>query len=119
MMKKRAPALGLAILLALTGCAEQPAANSAQPAASKTVCLPTYMIDRTTIPDDSTILFHMRDGKVWKNSLPYPCVGLKIQNGFAYVTSIDEICSNLQTIRVLREQTVCMLGAFTPFEPAK
>jgi len=120
MMRVIVPVLGLAALLATAGCAEQTAATAPaadQAATHNSVCLQTVMIDHTSIPDDNTILFHMRDHKVWKNTLPFSCPGLKIEGGFEYETRIDEICSNLQTIRVLRERSVCMLGAFTPYEP--
>jgi Family of unknown function (DUF6491) len=124
MMKVLALAFGLAALLAAAGCAEQPgpAATTVATPATEThnsVCLQSVLIDHTSIPDDNTILFTMRDGKIWKNSLPYSCPGLKIQGGFAYETHIDEICSNLQTIRVLRQGSFCLLGAFTPYEAPK
>ena len=87
----------------------------------KSICIRSYEIDHTEIPDDSTILFHMRDHKIWKNTLIDRCVGLKINNrGFTYSPTLpgtDEICSNLQTIRVNDTGQVCLLGAFTPVEP--
>lgn len=66
-----------------------------------TVCLQGYLIAHTDIPDDSTILFVMKDGAVWQNTLQYPCFGLKFQHSFKYATPTDQICANKQTIRVL------------------
>jgi hypothetical protein len=104
--------LTLAVISGL--CALSLPASAAGP-----TCLQIVRIDHTTIPDDSTILFHMRDGSIWKNSLPTPCVGLRIENGFGYDTATDDICSNLQTIRVLRHGSICTLGTFTPYERPK
>ncbi len=87
------------------------------------VCIPTSEIHHTEIPDDSTILFHMKGGKIWKNSLNFPCFNLKFQGGFQYTTDYDEICANQQSIRVLqpgvgrRLGAACTLGEFTPYGP--
>jgi hypothetical protein len=114
------PALSLLCLALLAGCATPPAQPPEQAAAAQnSICLKTYMIDHTSIPDDRTILFAMRDGSVWKNSLPFSCPGLSYQGGFEYVASFDEVCSNAQAIRVLWQNSQCMLGAFTPYSPPK
>ncbi len=81
------------------------------------VCLKSHYIDRTTVLSPTTILFRMKGGKVWRNTLRTPCPGLKF-NGFAYVLrGDDEICGGMQTIRVLQTHAICQLGPFTP-EPA-
>lgn len=81
------------------------------------VCLEVSRIDHTHVVDPRTILFYMRGGAIWKNTLPAACPDL-IFNGFAFATSIDEICSNMQSFRVLYSGEVCMLGTFTPYTPA-
>ncbi len=90
--------------------------------AAKSVCIASYQIDHTETPDDSTILFHMRNHKVWKAALINRCVGLKINSrGFTYEATdpgSDEICSNLLTIRLNDTGQVCLVGAITPVEPA-
>ncbi len=87
----------------------------------KSVCLPSYQIDHTETPDDQTILFHMRNHKVWKAALINRCVGLKINTrGFTYSPTdpgSDEICSNLLTIRLNDTGQTCLVGAITPVEP--
>ncbi|HEX4534947.1 MAG TPA: hypothetical protein VH000_11995, partial [Rhizomicrobium sp.] len=65
-------------------------------AADNPVCLRINQIRDTRSPDNRTILFHMTNGTTWKNSLPQDCNGLPF-NGFSYTTSLDKICSNLQT----------------------
>ena len=116
---RAAATAGCALLLGLAGCASPQAGT--QTAAN--VCIQTYAIDHTSVPDDSTILFYMKGGKVWKNSLPYRCPDLKFEGGFQYTTDINELCSNVQTIRVIEQGggprlgAVCALGEFTPYTP--
>ncbi len=103
-------ALGLAASTGHAGVAETTA---------KPVCIHSRDIDHTVVPDSRTILFYMRGGKIWKNTLVNDCVGLKF-DGFVYApTPPDEICDNMQTIRVVRQGSVCMMGAFTPYTPPK
>lgn len=93
-------------------------AGAAQ-AASGSVCLRTIEIDRTSVPDARTILFHMKDGRVWKNALLNECPELRF-NGFEYVSQPPgQICGNLQSIRVIHSGAVCLLGPFTLAVPAK
>jgi hypothetical protein len=93
----------------------------ADEASHKTVCIRSYEIDHTEIPNDSTIVFHMRNHKVFVNSLVARCVGLKNNtHGFTYSPTdpgTDEICSNLFTIRVNDTGQVCLPGVFTAVEP--
>ncbi len=94
----------------------------AVPALAKPVCLPSYQIDHTEVPNDRTILFYMRNHKLWKNTLVNDCVGLRINTrGFTYAPTdpgSDEICDNLVTIRLNDTGQVCLLGKFEPAEPA-
>jgi hypothetical protein len=97
---------GLVLLAALPAAAQQ------------MVCIPIVSIDHTEVVDDRTILFHMRDKTVYRNVLPAKCPGLKFEDGFSYTTSIPELCSTVEIIRVLRRGTSCGLGAFEKLEPA-
>jgi hypothetical protein len=99
----------LMIVMAVAGAAR---AAEEQPAR---VCLRPSDISNTTIIDDSTILFRMKGGKIWKNELEGKCFGLKIEGGFSYEVRGDAICGNQQPIKVLRSMTHCMLGAFTAY----
>lgn len=83
------------------------------------VCLKSYLIDHTKTPNDRTILFYMKDGSVYQSSLPTVCPQLSF-NGFAYVaTPPEDICGNLQSIRVVRTGSVCMLGALVQITPKR
>src|ERR1051326_5436068 len=84
------------------------------PVVAAPVCLYTYRIENTTIPNARTIVFHMKDGSVWRNALKNACPDLKFW-GFVYVDrgSLNRICENLDTVRVINSGEVCMLGPFT------
>jgi len=101
------------LLMAVLVSARLVSAAHAQDANAAPRCLRTINIQNTTTPNDRTILFHMNNGKVYRNDLRNACSGLTF-NGFRYdVTPPDEICGNQQIIHVLRTHAVCALGAFT------
>jgi hypothetical protein len=109
-----------AALLALVGCSDdEPAVTSDSAPSGNGVCLATAQIDHTDIVNDSAIVFFMKDGKAYMNTMRIPCSSLKMEDGFAYMTDAAEVCSNSQTIRVLRSGNFCELGQFTPFTPPK
>lgn len=89
-------------------------ASSAQAA----VCLQNYQIRETSVKDARTILFHMQDGSVWRNTLRNECPGLKWYGFVYHLEGTNEICSNMQSIQILRTHEVCLLGEFTPEKPA-
>ena len=81
-------------------------------------CLEVYQIDHTKVVDDQTILFYLKGGTVLKNTLSSRCVGLKINSrGFTYVALNDQICGNLQPIKVNDTGEICELGAFETYPP--
>jgi hypothetical protein len=110
----------IAPCLAIFGLAGGAALGAPSDTGDKSVCIRAYQIDHTEIPDDNTILFYMQNHKVWRNTLVDRCVGLKNNTrGFTYSPTnpgTDEICSNLQTIRVNDTGQTCLLGAFTPVD---
>ncbi len=108
-----------ASVLTLAGCSDDPVTEDAgTKTAGNGVCLQTSDIDHTEILNDSAIVFFMKTGKPYLNTLTFPCPSLKIEDGFAYEADFPEICSNSQTIRVLRSGNFCELGQFTPYNPA-
>lgn len=101
-----------ALALAATSAGAQPASVSS----SGNVCLKTIQIDRTETPDTHTILYFMKNGTAWKNTLRSDCIGLR-QNGFIYrPTPPDQVCGNFQVIRAIETGSVCTLGAFEPYD---
>jgi hypothetical protein len=114
----RAAKLPMIILAASLGsCTTLNQPGSVENASARPVCLASYNIDHTDIPNDSTILFTMRDRTVWKNTLTSPCFGLKLDTrGFTYEPTdpgSDTICSNLVTIHTNTFHNVCLLGEFS------
>jgi hypothetical protein len=81
------------------------------------VCLDIDHVDHTSVIDGRTILFYVKGGKVWKNTLPRECPSLKFERAFSQEITAGKICSNKQMIRVLRTGTRCSLGEFTPYTP--
>ncbi len=113
---KLAVATSFVLLSGLAAASAQPPASENQPP----VCLRLDMpknIDHTHVVDARTVLFYMRDGKVWKNTLKAPCPGL-LYHGFSFLTRYPEVCSNAQAIQVVETGQVCSLGEFTPYQPA-
>lgn len=105
----RHPLLSLVLLLAL---AHSAGAQNVAP-----VCLRSIDIDHTKTPNDHTILFFMKDGKVWSTTLRSDCPEL-IFNGFEYApTPRDNVCANMQTIRVLKSGAICEIGPLLPTTP--
>ena len=91
------------------------------PGSSGPVCIrpfdtATGSLVRTKVVNPQTILFFMRDGTIWRNTLKGPCRGLMF-HGFNFVTHQDEVCSNAMPIQVIETGEVCQLGAFTPYTP--
>lgn len=107
------------LLSALTAAAI--AAGAVTPAMAGQTCLQSILIDHTSVKDSKTILFYMKDGKIYSNTLRNSCPGL---NFHGFVMDIqggnNTICDNQQSIHVLETHDACMLGAFTPYTaPAK
>jgi hypothetical protein len=79
-------------------------------------CIRDRDIDHTEIPNDNTILFHMRDHHIWKNTLQVRCFGLHNEpGGFTYSPTLQgtDLCANQVTIRLNTNQSICQLGDFT------
>ena len=84
------------------------------PATAAPVCLDTYRIQNTSVPNPHTIIFHMKDRSAWRNTLKNACPDLRFW-GFVYVDrgGTNDICDNLASVKVINSGEICMLGAFT------
>jgi hypothetical protein len=127
-MSKQAQAALAASLtaLALAGCTQAPAASAsarrtppaAVAAGPAEDCVQTSLIDNTRVYGDTTIDFHMRNGKVYRNVLPHSCPNLGFDERFVYRTTTGQLCS-IDTITVLPTGSsipgpTCALGKFQP-----
>jgi hypothetical protein len=102
----------VSVLLLLTGASAGVAQNGPAP-----VCLRSIDIDHTKTPNAHTVLYFMKDGKVWRGSLRSDCPDL-VFNGFEYApTPRESICANMQTIRVLKTGAICEVGPLVPAQP--
>ena len=100
-------------LVASTAVAQTPP----PPADAPPLCLHSQDIDHTKAPDDRTILIYMRGGKIWQSKLRSLCPQISF-NGFSFVaTPPDDICPNVQIIRVIRTGTMCSMGPLEPYTP--
>lgn len=106
--------IATALVLACTefAAAQTPSAGAAK---DTSICLDVSHIDHTSVIDDRTILFYMRGGKIWKNTLREDCPSLKFERAFSEELYGGEICSNAQMIRVIETGARCSLGGFTPY----
>lgn len=88
-------------------------------------CLLSNRISGTAVVDDRTVLFYMRTGEVYRNTLPRDCLRLKRNDRFTYETFSNQLCSK-DTITVLERSganytrgATCRLGEYFPIsEPA-
>jgi hypothetical protein len=76
------------------------------------ICIEASRVDHTDAPSDNVILFYMKGGKVWKNTLHHACPGLHFEHAFRQEISSDQICANKQVIHVLNRDIPCFLGDF-------
>lgn len=111
MMKVTALTLVLALAAPTLAWAE------AAPVGTNHICIDGANVASTSIPDDRTILFHMNNGKVWRNTLRRSCPNLKFEQAFSQVIQGGEICANAHMIRVLPEGNICALGDFALVPP--
>jgi hypothetical protein len=89
-------------------------AASASPEATRD-CVTTHALRSTAVLDDQTILFQLRDGSVWKNTLDFSCPSLGFTEAFSYEINGSQLC-DLDTIRVFEpygpQGASCGLGKF-------
>ena len=128
-MHRTLPALvALAAAFATAGCTQSPAESAsasarhtppAAVAAGPPVdCVQTSLIEDTRVFGDSTIDFHMRNGVIYRNTLPHSCPNLGFDERFGYKTTTGQLCS-IDTITVLPTGSsipgpTCGLGKFQP-----
>ncbi len=132
-MKKAISVVSASILTASLACGGFVMANARDKKPATEVrnignpvsCVQTRSIKSTDVVDKNTIDFKMLGGKVFRNSLPYSCPSLGLQEAFSYRLSTGQLCS-VDIIRVLetgggglREGAACGLGKFQQIETVK
>ena len=115
-MRTVSPALlaGLAVVT-IAGMARS--APPEAPAKANEICLLASRIDHTHAPNDHELLFYMKSGKVWRNTLQRRCHGLERFNAIRWDIRGDTICAGKQAFTIIANRNTCVLGAFTPYTP--
>ena len=87
----------------------------AQNQSSPSTCLTPTQIQSTQLRAPRTIVFRMKDGKVYENQLAAPCPDLFFHSGggWSHQVESDMFCGNTQHITVIETGMVCRLGNFT------
>ena len=112
------------LTLAMTAAAQDDAANADAAATADDIdregerCISVSRLRTTYVVDDSTVLFYMRGGDIYRNVLRYDCPRLKRENRFSYRVTANRLC-NVDTITViesfgstLTSGVSCGLGKF-------
>lgn len=96
------------VLVAALAAAETPAVTTRD-------CVTTHTLRSTAVLDDRTILFQLRDGSVWKNTLDFSCASLGFHEAFSYESHGSQLC-DMDTIKVFQPfgnaGASCRLGKF-------
>ena len=96
------------VLAAALAAAETPAVTTRD-------CVTTHTLRSTAVLDDQTILFQLRDGSVWKNTLDFSCPSLGFHESFSYESHGLQLC-DLDSIKVFEpfgnSGATCGLGKF-------
>jgi hypothetical protein len=83
------------------------------------ICINTRDITSST-PDKtgSSILFKMRDGTQWRNTLQGRCPDLEFE-GYAWTVRNPDnsVCEKQQSLQVLHSGEICTLGKFEKVMP--
>jgi hypothetical protein len=113
-MKKPIKILFGSALLASSALALSAATKVQAQAQGGNVCLNVTEILTSQAVDNKTIIYRMKDGKVWRNTLAAPCPELVSFSAGSYsqVLHTDYLCANTQHITV-KSGMVCRLGEFT------
>jgi len=113
-MKKSLKILFGSAVLASSALALSAATQVQAQAQGGNICLNVTEIRSSQAVDNRTIIYRMKDGKVWRNTLATPCPDLVSQAAGAYSQELhtDYLCANTQQITV-KTGMVCRLGEFT------
>ena len=116
--------ISLAVALAACSSNQEPRTPPAMvPTGDPVSCVQTSQIRSTQVQDDQTIDFTMRNGQIFRNTLPNRCPGLGFSRAFSYSPTASQLCS-VDIITVIetgagpRRGASCGLGQFVPVKRA-
>jgi hypothetical protein len=103
------------------GATRHSAAQDSMPNETRN-CVDLMRIDHTEVVDDDTVLFYMRNGRVFRNELRHSCPTLGFEERFMYRTTLTLLC-DIDVITVLQDvgfgfmpTASCGLGKFEPID---
>jgi hypothetical protein len=108
-------------------CAQPAVAQKRDDAAddSSKRCISLPNLERTEIVDNRTIVFHMRNGRVYLNHLSRECPGLEREKRFMYSPTSSQLCE-IDGVTVIEKWGfgftrgfTCALGEFHPLTKAE
>jgi hypothetical protein len=85
---------------------------AASPAWAEHMCVQSRDIVSTHSDDGKLMTFKMRDGRTLVNHLKGICSDLRFEGFVWTVAGTEEICEDLQSLKVLRSGQTCILGKF-------
>ncbi len=128
-MRKLALIVTASLLIAGGGIAfakrDRTAVPEAKPVGKPLSCIPLIQIRDTRAYGDNVIDFRMRNGKIYRNTLPIGCPQLGFEERFTYMTTLTDLCSvDIITVLTqvagdLQRGASCGLGQFQPVEVVK
>ncbi|HEU4619896.1 MAG TPA: hypothetical protein VFV10_17790 [Gammaproteobacteria bacterium] len=88
-------------------------------------CISLPRLEKTDVVDDRTIVFHMRDGRIYMNHLSRDCPGLEREKRFMYSPTSSQLCE-IDGVTVIEKWAfgftrgfTCSLGEFHPLTSAE
>jgi hypothetical protein len=88
-------------------------------------CISLLSLERTDVVDDRTIIFHMRNGRMYLNHLSRECPGLAREKRFMYSPTSTKLCE-VDAVTVIEEWGfgftrgfTCSLGPFQPISQSE
>jgi hypothetical protein len=88
-------------------------------------CISLLNLDRTDVVDNRTILFHMRNGRIYLNHLSRECPGLEREQRFMYSPTSTQLCE-VDAVTVIEKWGfgftrgfTCSLGEFHPLSKSE
>ena len=83
------------------------------------ICISLRQVDQTLVLDDNTLIYRMRNGTYYRNTLISRCGGLFDQGNFYFqLTNPYRLC-RYDAFTVFRTLTTCKLGYFEPISKAE
>jgi hypothetical protein len=110
-----------AVLAVATGLSIQAPASETDSTVpqDRETCINLRLVDQTLVLDDQNIVYEMRGGALYRNTLAAQCGGLFNQGNFYFqLTNPYRVCKG-DAFTVFHTLTSCKLGYFEPISKAE